>query len=322
MLAVSVGLELDVLDPYLSNSFAEKEVKKVLGKTTYQALLTAYGDDSMDALKTKLLPYTQKPLANLAVWDWSQVGQVSVGSLGFQALGSKEKVAYRYQSESFQRGVLRHGYDALEDLITFLEENAADYPDWKTDSEYANITQFFINRAAEFQKYVNINNSRRLLVAMWPVMSFVEDTKLKPLLTDELYDELKEAIKADDADADQLALIKKITPAFAHLTISEAITELSLSLSDEGAFVQYTNSGSGDVTGAGQNAASDARMDRFASKHARNGENYLELLRKFLNENASADKYTAYFNSTNYTDPEEYSSGYDQQEGSNTFCAL
>lgn len=322
MLAVSVGLQLDVLEPYLSNSFAEKELKKVLGSTTYDALLTAYTAGSLTDHQTALLPYVQKPLANLAVWDWSQVGQVSVGSMGFQTLGSKDKVAFRYQSESFQRGVMRHGFDALEDLITFLEKNATNYSAWKTDSEYASLTQFFINRASEFQKYVNINSSRRLLVAMWPVMKFIEETKLQTLLTAPLYAALKAAIKAGNPIGDETELISRAQPVLAHLSIAEAITELSLSVTEEGAFVQYANSGSGEVTGTGRNAASDARLDRYASSHKAKGESYLELLRDYLNTNATSTKYTDYYNSTNYTDPADYSSGYEQELGSNTYNAL
>ena len=85
----STALSIESLDSHLVYSWAEDEIIKILGSDFYQDLLNKYDAEELnnagnEALKA-LLPFVQKPLANLAIYSFMQEGSVSIEDQGITA---------------------------------------------------------------------------------------------------------------------------------------------------------------------------------------------------------------------------------------------
>lgn len=191
---VSTGLEIATLAPFLTNSEAEREVIRVLGQQIYSDLLAAYTANTMTADQTALLPFVQKPLANLALHNYVQQSGVIISSSGITLATDRDKQAYQWQQIKLEQSIINTGYYALDTLIGYMFANEAKFPTWKETSEYYTSRNFFINTAQEFQKWVNIRSNYRTLVALRPFMRNVEYTYLKNVLGEALFGEIKRQI--------------------------------------------------------------------------------------------------------------------------------
>jgi hypothetical protein len=317
----STGLEIETIAPFLTNSEAEQEVIKILGQQLYDTLVDHYNDDILSGPEQALLPFVQKPLANLAIYQFLQFGGMTISDAGVTLSTNREQAAFQWQQLKAERAFLKDGYITMESLLSYLEAHKVDFPGWGNGTQYPALKEFFINTALEFQSYVNINRSRRTLTAMAPVMRNVEAFEIESLLTGTLFNAIKAEILAGSVSADNQALLSYIKPAVAHLTIAQAASELSMEITPEGAFI-YTITASGASQIQKYAEADPDRLARHKTHHENVGKAYLQKLRAYLNATASSTKYAAYFASTNYEDPTTTSQTYEQDPETKIFNAL
>jgi hypothetical protein len=193
---VSTGLEIATLNPFLTNSEAEREIIRVCGQAVYSDLMVAYNatPQTLTPAQVALLPYVQKPLANLALYFYVQQSGVIISSSGITLAQDREKQAYQWQQIKLEQAIINTGYYALDTLISYLFAHEADFPEWKNTSEYYQNRNFFINTPQEFSKWVNIKANYRTLVALRPFMRQIEYSYLKNALGTELFNEIKAQI--------------------------------------------------------------------------------------------------------------------------------
>lgn len=296
----SMALSLESLSPHLSFSWAEDEVLKVLGQDLYDLLLEKYDADQLndagnEALKA-LLPYVQKPLANLGIYSYMQEGGVSIEDEG--VMGNREKAAFQWQQLKAESFYLEASYQGLDRLINFLLKNAGDYEEW-TDTVYHSIQKdLLVNSPALFNQSVNIRGSYRTFVALLPNLQFVESKYVSPTLGASYLAALKVDLESDDSKA-VLALLR---PAICFLTMAETIMDNDLELTANGVYVHSLRSNTENIQ-----QKEPAKVDKLQLAVARfksRGEAALEEVRNFLNSNASASKYQEYYN-TEYESEED-----------------
>lgn len=314
---VSMALTVDNLKPHLTFSRAEDEIIHVLGDTLYDDLVTAYDEDALSEDMEKLLPYVQKPLANLAVYYYMQEGGITISNEGVTT--NRDKAAYQWQQEKGERFYLDTAYQALDRLIRFLLVNKADYPHWDGSAYHAAEQGALINSAEGFQQYVNIRKSYRTYRALLPVLLNCEDKYLRPLMGDTLIDALKAAVKADDLDADEKLLMKRLEPCLAFLTMAEAVEDLNMELTGDGAYLFSLKANTDNIKQ--QETPAAAQLAQAALRYRGKGEAFLKDLHEYLNANATESKYASFFNSDKYTAPGT-SSTYTQDENSNLWNGL
>ena len=316
----TVGLELDTLAPHLRNSAPEAEIIKIISLTVYNALLTAYADDTLSADQAALLPYVQKPLANLAVYSFVKAGAVNISDAGVTLGTDRDKSAFQWQQNNLETALLGNAYFSLDSLLNYMLANKAKFTGWDGSSEYALNLEFFINNAVTFNNWVNIKENYRTLITLRPAMRHIENSIVKPNMGQELFDLVKTQIKAVSVDDDNKALLAFIEPAVAHLTIARAIEFLSIDITPGGA---YFNSLAGNYSDtAKKDPAKAETLAHFAEQNRLAGMAQIENLRQYLNTNASADKYATYFSTDLYQDPTTVVYGYDQVEDSKIYNAL
>ena len=318
----SAGLSLNSLQPYLSNSLAEQQVLKVLTPELHSTLLAAYHENTLEeeanAHLKALLPLVQKPLVNLALYYYLQEGSVRITDAGIET--NRDKTAFAWQAEKVERVYLEHAYFGLDALITHLLANADDFSTWASSSAYANAMQHFVRNAATFQQSVNIGSSHRTYLALLPVLAQVEQGPIVGLLGDDFYEELLVAYQADDLTAEEQRLLDKLQPAICFLTMAEAITDLNISISADGAFQHSLKASTQSVKE--KQPANENDLDRYRLQMLKRGEEWLERCRTYLNAKASASVFATYYASDLYSDPSASSATYTQDFDSNVYNGL
>ncbi len=283
----------------------ESHIVPVLGRPQYDALHSAYNTQTeqspMGGFLLELWKKTIKALINLAYAQNIDIAQVQVTDRG---IVKQNDSAYQYQKIDVQKYFQKKGFNGIEALILFLEENKVNFPLWaNNDAVYSITKQFFINTAAQFNKEYSIGNSRRTFMALWPAMKKAEAFYIEETIGTDLFDAIKNYIKTGEpasADNDQL-LDKFIRPALAHLTIFLAINELNLEITADGVMINEVTAGNG--TSKTSKMPSDTRLEIKRYEAEKTGLRFIKNLKDYLNKNASATKYQLYFESDLYEAP-------------------
>lgn len=233
---VNRSLEITSLDSSLLVAL-QQHLRPWLGSDFTTELLDAWAasileDDPvpLSAEQTALLPYIQRPLAMLAMYEYAKIGSIQFGENGiFRIEGENMKGAYKYQENQYKEAMLHNGYEAIEDMLIFLNTNRADYTTWDVSDEAARSRELFINTAAEFRLAYSKHITRYTFEMLRGIVEDVQLFAIRPLIGEDEYEALKTAIAGTDPlTAPQKALLKVIQKAVAAFTVKEAVQKMWL----------------------------------------------------------------------------------------------
>ena len=298
--SINVSNSIENWFPYIGEA-QETFIKPVLGDTLYQQLQETANpivrepeQKPVDTHLFDLLEMIRKPLALYALWLGADEFGVSISSQGIQVIETPtHKTAPQYRVQNLKENWIRRANTSLDLVLKFLDEHKEDYPGYEPQD-----ADLFIRGTLEFNSEVDIRESRRVFVSLKPVIRSVEKKYIRPTLSAELFDELKNAWKSDDElTTAQLVLLDLIRPALAHLTMARALLEISIDILDWGIF---DTAGNTFANVSSKQASNKDRISIMAEANQRDGESELKALQQYLDEIASEDIYTAYFHSTRY----------------------
>ena len=298
--SINVSNSIENWFPYIDEA-QETFIKPVLGDVLYDQLQGAMNPDDhapdvrpIDGRFVDLLAMIRKPLALYALWLGADEFGVSISSQGIQVIESPtHKTAPQYRVQNLKENWIRRANTSLDLVLKFLDEHKEDYPGYVCQD-----ADLFIRGTLEFNSEVDIRESRRVFVSLKPVIRSVEKKYIRPALSAELFDELKEALQSDEGLAEeQKVLIGMIRPALAHLTMARALLEISIDVLDWGIF---DTAGNTFANVSSKQASNKDRISIMAEANQRDGEAELKALQQFLDESASEDLYPAYFHSNRY----------------------
>lgn len=296
---VNASFSHSLLIPDIRN-IENREIKSVIGNTLYTALNTAYNADpeSLSAVQKALLEYIQPAVANLVMWQYASKGTMIIDDKGFSVTSTETtKPASETKIENYKQACMNAGFNAIDDLIEFLEENIGDYPDWASSDAAKEARGLLIPSAKIFQQFVNIRASRRLYLIVSPVMRRIETENLSSTISSELYAEIKDQLESGTLSPTNEKLIYNLRSATAHLSWAKSLQEIALTINENGVMLM-NNSFSGTVR-----ALTPAESDRIAvivNDHLQIGIGKLEIVKDYLQENA--DDYPLYKDSSCYID--------------------
>lgn len=200
----------------------EKYIRQVLGDVLLAALEVDYITDNHNAELAALLPYVQAPLAKftllLAVPNLDlniSEGGFTVRSTPQQAPASRERVI------ALQESLEKQGWDAIETLLRFLEENVDDYSTWEASDAYTMAIRNLVNSAREFDKIYNIGQSRILFNRFRNNLDDVDLLIIKRAISAAMFDALMTEIKAGSISTAN----QKILPLLQRAEVYYAIAE-------------------------------------------------------------------------------------------------
>jgi hypothetical protein len=298
--SINVSNTIENWFPYIEEA-QETFIRPVLGDPLYRQLQETADPTTrepekqpLDPSLVELLDLMRKPLALYALWLGADEFGVSVSSQGIQVIETQtHKTAPQYRVQNLKENWIRRANTSLDLVLKFLDEHRADYP-----SYICQDAELFLRNTLEFNSEVDIRESRRVFVALKPVIRSVERKYIRPALSAELFDELKTALKSNaELTNDQKALMDLIRPALAHLTMARALLEISIDILDWGIF---DTAGNTFTNVSSKQSSNKDRIALMAEANQRDGEAELKALQQFLDEIASETVYPLYFHSSRY----------------------
>jgi len=224
---VNKSFTLQRIAKYLEQVEAE-HIKPVLGKVLFTQLQADYAAASDQTAHLALLHKVRLATSSLAFFRYMPYGQVQVSDAGIRVAQDDDyRNAYKWQIEKLEDRAEQSGFDFIEQLLVFLEENQADYPTW----DFARNHQYFVNAATAFNEEVFIGESRLLYLKMLPQMKRIERI-VRNRISRSYFTELKSKL-ADPATVWtelEEELLEYLRNGIANLTFAEAIRSLPVQM--------------------------------------------------------------------------------------------
>ncbi|MDN3665630.1 DUF6712 family protein [Algibacter miyuki] len=230
---------------------ATNDVINLIGKDTYDLAVVEYKKLDTDTEKNHDLIFAvRNPIAIQGYRKYAPHNDLSHTSQGrLNRLETNQKSPFQWMIDKDDAALERSYYEALDDLIKYLDENIAA---WKETDQYKITHNLFISTANDFDEIFPIGNSRLLLMKLAPGQRRCENKDIKAIIGKELFAELK----ADPTSNEEL--VDKIKEATAYYALAWAMRRFSVQLFPEGALQAYKSD----------------RLTTNASKPAENNEAY------------------------------------------------
>lgn len=292
-IAINQNFEFGSIEPYITE--AEEMVASYLDESTYETLKSEYEAGNLSEPMVNLLPYVQRPVINYAYYLYIAIGSVHVTDAGINVSRSdRSEPAPQWKINKLEASFLAAGDKGLDKMLEFLEKNTGTYPDWLNSEAYTELKGNFLQTAKEATKFININGSRRVFILLKTQISYVEEIIIQGLVCKDLYQTLKSGIMAGNLSAENTALVEKLKPIVAVLSLKYAIPQLRLRITSSGIMV---NSFSDGINSKDQ--ASDKQVSELIKDLSDKSQQYTDHLKKFLEDNIG--DYPLYANSECYT---------------------
>jgi hypothetical protein len=263
-LPVTAVFDMKDFGPFI-NKAERWLVKKALGKDLYDALTAAYeADAELEARFADILPLVQEVLANHAYYRYLPHSSIITSKDGTHVYSNDQKKPVpQWLMDEWEEEISDSCFEALEDLLVFLENNQASYSEWVDSAAYTEFNECFITTAVEFSKYQNINNSRRTFLSLKYLIIRAQQSLLLDIFGEDFYNELLSEVATGTISAETTALYKFLGPAVCNQVIADALIELPVIMSEHGTLI---DDGLGDSAVAASQAA-EARQNRLLKRN-------------------------------------------------------
>lgn len=289
-LPIGVGNDFLRLKPHIENA-ENKYIKTVLGTAMFDELQEFYdteypktpteAQEAMLQLQTK----TQHALIHLAYFIGFDFLNVQVSDIGFQRIESERtKGLYKYQEDNLKVYFSDAGFNALDDVLVFLETNIEHFAEFKAQTNWGELKTSFLPTVKVVEAIpFNIAGSRLTFMALRPFTAFIEDATIRPVLGQTFYAEIKAEMVKDEPAEKVTAILPYIRKPLIYLASALLMEETGATLFDKGLFFEKAT---GDNTG--NKIKSPSTEEQIAAAIARNrmiGNSYLDMLKTYLMEN-------------------------------------
>ena len=282
---ISTSSDFDTLMPHIAN--AERDyLIPVIGQKVYDELQAFYdgteiGSSGTDEKLEELLPLVQSAVLHIAYWIGYDLLNVEVSDSGFKRTESDTvKGLYKYQDENLKAYFRTNGFNGLDTVLKYLEENIADFPKFKTSASYTVMKGSFIPDTVTFDQFIFINKSRLTFLRMKPHMQLIEDADIAPILGPITYAYIKEEMLKDSPSTKVTGLLNYIRKPIAYLASALLMEESGADLKDNGLYFDSTIAISNNDTQ--RNPSSAERIQILVNRNRAFGNAYLDQLRSYL----------------------------------------
>lgn len=290
ILPIGAGNSFDKLKPHIQNA-ENRFLKPLLGTAMYDELQEFYDTDypeeptEVQEATLVLLQKVQHAVIHLTYFVGFDFMNSTISAAGFQRTeGGNVKGLFKYQEDNLKQYFADSGYNGLDDVLVFLEENIAHFGEFSAEPQYTALKQSFLPTVKVVEEIpFNIQYSRLTLLALQPSAVFIEDTTIRSTLGDALYLALKEEMASDSPNEDYTALLPYIRKPLVYLASALLMEETGATLGDKGLYFERI-----EAVANNSKSKSPAEAERIAAMIARNrmmGNAYLDQLKTYLTAN-------------------------------------
>lgn len=303
VVSVTKALTLSSIAPAMESAISSYIIDEI-SQEFWDEILNAYNADPGTPLTTeqqKVVKLLQKCIGRFGVYEYIPEAEVMFGEDGITRVETaQKKTAYANQVKSLADNMLKSGYEALENLLKFLEDNEADYPTWVSSSAYSKNKDKIINSAKQFREHYPLQYGRQLYKKLVPTMVDVQNLYIVPVIGQDYFDHLIASITDKNIASVDKPVLLFLEKSVAHLTVMESVK------------IGWTHFGPEGITFIEHDGNTNKRLMKIASAESVSlkirqaniyGERYLSKVKSILD--ANLDDFPAYRDDVVVNPPEE-----------------
>ncbi|MDR1098010.1 MAG: hypothetical protein LBL57_07760 [Tannerella sp.] len=279
--SVSSALDFETMEAPLRNAF-RLFIHPLLGWPmcdTVQDIYTGAPEIEYDT-DPELLELVQRANALLAFWYSYDEINVMIGSAGVKLRESeKSRLPFKYQEESLKRGWKNKGFNALDDVLRFLEQHTDNYPEYRQSENFTRSASDIVRCTPDVDRYYFINASRLTYLRLRPHFATVENTVIAPRLG-AIFPELKAALTLEEPEEKYTALRDALIPVVVFYGVRRLMMETG-DLTDKGLY--FSTLSSSDAC-AGSSPVADERITAQARQAEADALEYWKLAERVLKD--------------------------------------
>lgn len=244
-ISVSRSMEFETVEAPLKSAF-DKFIRPLLGLPMTERLTEIYASVSPTNEEERLLELAQSANARLAFWDNYDEMQMLIGSSGtLRQESDQAKTPYKYQEQALKRSWKEKGFNALDDLLKYLEENKDKFTQFEESPYYTENKKAIVRNTAEIDKYYFINGSRLIYLRLKQHMQNVSVGVIKSRIGASIYDDLITEIAKDTPEEKYTKLREALVPVIVFYSLSRLVKETG-SITEKGLFFDSLSGATGD----------------------------------------------------------------------------
>lgn len=261
----------------------ETYLRPLLGKSLFNRIATYVNDNPTLANEDPdsiLIDKARFALIRLAIWKDYDIIAANISDTGVSAEVDKENRLFRYQEENLKRTLKEEGFNYLDSILEYLEENSQDFPEFGQSQYKLSNVQSLIRNTAQFQECYNIDNSRLVFLKMRDYIRDVELIELQHRIGHDFFNEL---LTADESGIKYGTILPAIRRYVVYSALAEGIGELHKLPTEKGLLFETTT-----MDGVQEAPVYRAQIAETRARCAQRAEQYLATALHII-RNAPAD---------------------------------
>lgn len=261
-----------------NNSIEIADIEAFLESATEQYLVPFLSQEFTDTIllgtetDVKVIKYFKESVINFALFLYSQDAAVSFGSQGAYEFSDTEHGQNKVTQANlvrYEQHKLKTGHQKLELLLKYLEKTTA-LTVWHTNAGAA-YKEFLLKSVDDFQKHVNIRDSRIVFLSCRPGMRLATYTNVIPTISEGLYN----SVFAAPATAKYKVLIDRfLAPALANFAMAYSIYDIAAMIGLFDTVSIFDNTNTTDLSKK-YKTAPETLIDKIKSSKIEIGQTYL-----------------------------------------------
>ena len=291
-LPIGTGNDFDRLKPHIENA-ENKYIKPLLGIDMYDELVEFYEalpieePTEVQQAMQELLEKIQHSVIHLAYFVGYDFLNVSVTDTGFQRIESEHKKGlFKYQEDNLKQYFSDAGFNSLDTILLFIETNIVHFAEFKASANWTVFKESFIPTVNTLEQIpYTIYGSRLTFLNLKPHLAFIEDTVIKKLLGETIYQEIKAEMIKDTPAEKVAAILPYIRKPLIYLAAALLMEETGATLGNNGLFFEKLNGNNPD-----NREKQPSTEERILARIKRSndvGNAYLDALKSYLISNVA-----------------------------------
>lgn len=230
-IGVNAAFQYEDILPYLQRA-ERKYLKEMIGPD--QMAIFDTGSAVVEVQNAIL--FAEEAVSNLAYYLGLPVLTLQISSGGiFETVNENTTAATDKQFKELQRSFKTAGHEAIDVLLSYMEENKTFFAAWSTSEYYTEYKQTLVFNTSTFQKYYNINNSRQTFRALLPNIITVEDQFIVGPVGNDLF----EALKEDQTEALRIQVKELLIKSIIAFTIYKTVDNGMFVIGPNGIYLKF-----------------------------------------------------------------------------------
>lgn len=275
----STAVDYNSFETVLREAF-DLFIRPVLGEEMTDRLIREYKENTQEN-NSRLIYLAQRANANLAIWyNFYELTVILSGSGIQKAETGDYKGLYKYQERQLRENYKTKGFNALDDILSFLE-SSADFPEYHKSPAWISRQTAIVPGADIVEQYLPIERSRLIFLRLQPHISFLEKTKLPSLIGHEMFAELTNKIKEGNLEGTIYASLLNLIRPVVILHAAARMVRQAGTLTDKGLYFSSVMAGASgnDETSI---LATREQAEAAAKQYEADADKYLQLADRYI----------------------------------------